>query len=87
MSTAPLFSEIAHGGVKNEVGGRKDSFAQAFGLATCAFAARTVVGPIWGGMVLARFGWGTMGWSLSLLSAVSVGPVWIYISGDVDAEE
>ncbi|KAI9858892.1 MAG: hypothetical protein M1813_007194 [Trichoglossum hirsutum] len=41
---------------------------------SCAFAGGTLVGPIWGGFIESKAGWGTMGWSLGLLSALSAIP-------------
>jgi len=56
MAMAPLMSEAAVCGMVLEAESGGSAFAQAFGLTTCAFAAGCVVGPVWGGLVLARLG-------------------------------
>ncbi|MCJ1374020.1 hypothetical protein MMC20_005250 [Loxospora ochrophaea] len=54
--------------------GERGAYAQAYGLFNTAFAGGTLLGPIWGGYIKQRAGWGTMAWTLGLLSAVSVVP-------------
>ncbi|KAL3419891.1 vesicular amine transporter [Phlyctema vagabunda] len=49
--------------------GRGGAFAQVFGLYSMSQAAGMIVGSLWGGFVTDGAGWGTMGWSLALLSA------------------
>lgn len=50
--------------------GEGQATAQANGLYNCAFAAGTLIGPSVAGFVKARFGWGAMGLTLGLMSAV-----------------
>ena len=52
----------------------KPAYAQGYGLVNCMWAAGTLVGPIWGGYVVAEAGWATMGWSLAIVSGLSVVP-------------
>lgn len=61
--------------------GKQGAYAQAYGLFTCAFAGGTLVGPIWAGFVEQRAGWGTMVWSLGLLSTLSAVPAVIWTGG------
>lgn len=81
---APLMAEIAHVVAEKEAAnssafGRKGAYAQAYGLYNCSFAAGTLTGPIWGGFMLSNLGWGTMTWTLGLLSFVTAIPTMIYI--------
>ncbi|EON68984.1 hypothetical protein W97_08242 [Coniosporium apollinis CBS 100218] len=61
--------------------GERGAYAQAYGLFNMAFAGGCLVGPIWAGLVRERAGWGTMGWSLGALSAVSAVPVAVWVGG------
>ena len=61
--------------------GEKGAYAQAYGLFNTAFAGGTLIGPIWGGFVVARAGWDTMAWSLGLLSALSAIPAVLWAGG------
>ncbi len=81
---APLMAEIAHVVAEKEAGnpsafGGRGAYAQAYGLYNCAFAAGTLIGPIWGGFMLSNLGWGTMSWTLGLLSIVTAVPTMIYV--------
>ena len=91
---APLMSEIALCGIAldaaSDLGsgaGRPNAFAQAFGVATCAFAAGTVLGPIWGGLILTHSGWGTMTWTISLLSVAATASSSVFVSDEVQEIE
>jgi predicted MFS family arabinose efflux permease len=48
-------------------GFERSASALAYGIYNCAFASGTLVGPIWGGMMVDHLSWGTMVWSLGLL--------------------
>ncbi|KAI9788189.1 MAG: hypothetical protein M1835_002409 [Candelina submexicana] len=61
--------------------GAGGAYAQAYGLFNCAFAGGCLVGPIWAGFVEDKAGWGTMAWSLGLLSALSAIPAMIWTGG------
>ncbi|OJD35373.1 mfs general substrate transporter [Diplodia corticola] len=61
--------------------GKMGAYAQAYGLFNMAWAAGALVGPIWAGYVKERAGWGTMGWSLGLLAAVSAVPAVLWTGG------
>lgn len=56
--------------------GRKGAVAQAFGIQTMAQFLGLFLGPLWGGLVGARFGWGTVGWSLAILTGITALPSW-----------
>jgi MFS family permease len=74
MSIAPLMSEIAHAAIVAEEACHAtcgSMFAPAFGLYTCAFAGGTVIGPVWGGLILESYGWGTMTSSLAGLACMA----------------
>lgn len=61
--------------------GRGGAYAQAYGLFNMAFAGGCMVGPIWAGFVNERAGWGTMAWSLAVLSFVSAIPTAVWCGG------
>ncbi|KAF2100970.1 MFS transporter-like protein [Rhizodiscina lignyota] len=63
--------------------GEKGAYAQAYGLFNAAFAAGCLVGPIWGGMIKEHAGWGTMTWTLGLLSGVTAVPTMIWCGGSI----
>ena len=54
--------------------GPNGAYAQAYGLFNMAFAGGTLVGPIWGGFIERSAGWGTMTWTLGLISVCSALP-------------
>ena len=82
----PLMAEITYIVEAKEVRtpgifGKKGAYAQAYGLFVMAFAGGCLVGPIWAGFVDARSGWGTMGWSLAVLSFGGAVPVVVWTGG------
>ena len=85
----PLLAEITYlvkAKEKKQPGlfGKSGAFAQAYGLFNCAYAAGTLVGPLWAGSVVMKAGWGTMAWSLGLLSVVSAIPALIFTGGFIN---
>jgi len=73
MGMAPLMAEIDHVVALEEKKnpgsfGKKGAVAQGYGLFNAAFALGTLIGPLWAGFVVQNAGWGTMGWSLGILS-------------------
>lgn len=94
MSMAPLMSEVAYCGLEIDEkyppapGSRKrNSFAQAFGISACAFSGGCVIGPIWGGFMLNHFGWGTMVWTISLLSVAAAAATCVFLNNEIREEE
>jgi MFS family permease len=61
--------------------GATGAYAQAYGLFVTAFAAGTLIGPIWGGYVENAAGWGTMAWSLGVFSIAGAIPCLVYTGG------
>jgi MFS family permease len=61
--------------------GPTGAYAQAYGLFVAAFAAGTLIGPIWAGYVRGAAGWGTMSWSLGLFSIAGAIPCLIFTGG------
>lgn len=61
--------------------GPTGAYAQAYGLFVTAFAAGTMIGPLWSGYVLNSAGWGTMTWSLGILSVGGAIPCLIWTGG------
>jgi len=61
--------------------GPNGAYAQAYGLFIAAFAAGTLIGPLWAGYIRDSAGWGTMGWSLSILSFAAAIPCLIWTGG------
>jgi len=85
---APLMAEIDHILTMEErlrpgSLGKGGAAAQGFGLFNFAFACGTLVGPLWAGFVVEGAGWGTMGWSLGLLSGVAGVVTFIWIGGRI----
>ena len=82
----PLLAEIMYVVEAKEkkhpgIYGEKGAYAQAYGLFNTAFAIGTLLGPLWGGFVVAKAGWGTMTWTLGLLSILSVIPSLVFVGG------
>ncbi|PQE21104.1 hypothetical protein CJF32_00005541 [Rutstroemia sp. NJR-2017a WRK4] len=61
--------------------GKNGAYAQAYALFIMAFAAGTLIGPVWSGYVRDSAGWGTMSWSLGLFSLTGAIPCLIYTGG------
>ncbi|KAF7947080.1 uncharacterized protein EAE97_004329 [Botrytis byssoidea] len=61
--------------------GKNGAYAQAYGLFVTAFAAGTLIGPIWAGYVQDSAGWGTMSLSLGLFSLAGAVPCFIWTGG------
>jgi MFS family permease len=61
--------------------GPTGAYAQAYGLFITAFAAGTLIGPIWAGYIRDAAGWGTMTWTLGLLSITGAVPCLIWTGG------
>ena len=85
---APLMAEIDHVvelEEKRRPGslGKRGAAAQGFGLFNAAFAIGTLVGPLWAGFVVQKAGWGTMGWTLGLLSGVAAVSTLLWTGGRI----
>ena len=83
---SPLMAEITYTvdakEKKNPGGfGKTGAYAQAYGLFVMSYAAGALVGPLWGGLVNSTAGWGTMTWTLGLLSASGAVPALIWTGG------
>jgi len=83
---SPLMAEITYvvdAKEKKNPGtfGKTGAYAQAYGLFVMSYAAGTLVGPLWGGLVNSTAGWGTMTWTLGLLSASGAVPAFIWTGG------
>lgn len=82
----PLAAEVTYIVVQKEQAhpglfGCRGAYAQAYSLFNMAFAAGCMVGPIWAGQVNDAVGWGTMAWSLALLSGVTSVPTFLWAGG------
>lgn len=90
----PLMAEITYvvEAKERECPGRfgpTGAYAQAYGLFVTAFAAGTLIGPIWSGYVEDAAGWSTMAWSLGVFSVAGAIPCLIWTGGlitDVNAK-
>ena len=92
MGMTPLLAEIAYVVSHKEkthpgAFGGKGAYATAYGLFNTAYAGGMLVGPIWGGFVSLRAGWGTMCWSLAVLSVSGVVVSALWTGGWVGARE
>ena len=82
----PLLAEITYVVTHKEqthpgaFGGR-GAYATAYGLFSTFFAGGMVAGPLWGGFVTQTAGWGTMCWSLAVLSIGGGGVAVLFIGG------
>lgn len=88
LVAAPLMAEIDHILTMEErlrpgSLGKGGAAAQGFGLFNFAFACGTLVGPLWAGFVRESAGWGTVGWSLGLLSAVAGIVTFVWTGGRI----
>jgi len=86
LTLMPLMAEIAYivdAKEKERPGsfGRNGAYAQAYGLFNTAYAAGCLVGPIWAGLLEEKKGWGTVTWTLALLSAFSTIPTLLFTGG------
>jgi MFS family permease len=86
LMVGPLVAEIAYLVKAKEekfpgAFGTGGAYAQAFGLYWSWFAGGLLIGPIWAGYVEQMAGWGTMAWSLGLLSGVTAIPIFILTGG------
>ena len=61
--------------------GPTGAYAQAYGLFVAAFAAGTLIGPVWSGYINEAAGWGTMSWTLGLFSIAGAVPCLIWTGG------
>ena len=82
----PLLAEITYLVYAKELShpgafGGRGAYATAYGLFTTAYAGGMLVGPLWGGLVTQSAGWGTMCWSLAVLSVGGAGIAVLFIGG------
>ncbi|KAK7545441.1 MFS transporter-like protein [Phyllosticta citricarpa] len=66
--------------------GPKGAYAQAYGLFNVAWALGALIGPIWAGDVKDDAGWGTVWWSLAVLSVATAVPVALWCGGWIGDE-
>ncbi|KAJ9249921.1 hypothetical protein DTO207G8_6401 [Paecilomyces variotii] len=75
-SLCPLFAEVSYV-IDAKERNSPDSFngssaiSQGYGLFNGAFAAGSLIGPVWAGLIRNDYGWGTMAWTLGLLAGVA----------------
>lgn len=87
LAFPPLMAEIAYVVADKErrrpgaFGRKGGAYAQAYALFNMAYAAGCLVGPIWGGMVRERAGWGAVGWSLAILCGCTAVPAFLWVGG------
>jgi MFS family permease len=89
---APLMADIDHAVALEEKKrpgsmGKRGAAAQGFGLFNLAYALGTLIGPLWAGFVVQNGGWGTMGWSLGLLSGVCAVTTFAWSGGRIMLRE
>ncbi|BDD61269.1 hypothetical protein MAP00_006329 [Monascus purpureus] len=86
LINTPIFAEIVHIVYEKErqrpgIFGEAGAMAQAYALFNVAFAAGTIAGPLMAGYIKEHAGWGTMGWSLGVISAATSIPVFLVTGG------
>ncbi|KAL3422570.1 vesicular amine transporter [Phlyctema vagabunda] len=89
---APLMAEITYLVDQKEranpgIFGANGAYAQAYSLFITAFAAGTLIGPLWAGYVEDSAGWGTMSWTLGLFSVAGAVPAFFYTGGFIYKKE
>lgn len=82
----PLMAEITWAIQDDEDGSGVGPYAQAYGLYNMAFSGGTLLGPIMGGMIRDSAGWGTVGWSMGLVTFVSAIPQLIWTGGPLNVK-
>ncbi|RAL64129.1 hypothetical protein DID88_003317 [Monilinia fructigena] len=80
VAGSPIFVEAKEKQIPGRFG-ENGAYAQAYGLFIMAYAAGTLIGPVWSGYVEDHAGWGTMAWSLGLFSLTGAVPCLIYTGG------
>ncbi|KUJ16200.1 MFS transporter-like protein [Mollisia scopiformis] len=85
---APLMADIDHAVALEEKKrpgslGKRGAAAQGFGLFNLAYAIGTMIGPLWAGFVIQDAGWGTMTWTLGLLSGVAAVTTFFFTGGRI----
>ncbi len=77
------FSKVCDAKEKQDPGlfGHRSAYAQSYGIFNVAWAAGTLVGPLWAAALEKKGGWKTFTWTLGLLNAVSAIPVALYSGG------
>jgi MFS family permease len=85
---APLMAEIDHVVALEEKRrpgslGKRGAAAQGFGLFNAAYAIGALIGPLWAGFVVQKAGWGTVGWSMGLLSGMAAIATLIWTGGRI----
>ncbi|KAH8594483.1 major facilitator superfamily domain-containing protein, partial [Bisporella sp. PMI_857] len=63
--------------------GKKGGAAQGYALFNMAFAIGTIVGPLWAGFVIEQSGWGTVGWSLSIICGATAAATFWWAGGRI----
>jgi MFS family permease len=61
--------------------GKIGVYGQVNGLCSCFFAGGALIGPVWAGFLEERSGWGTLTWTLGLISGLTAIPVLIFTGG------
>lgn len=61
--------------------GPTGAYAQAYAIFNSAWAAGSIIGPLWAGFIQQKAGWETMTWTLGLLSVVSAVPIAVFTGG------
>lgn len=82
----PLMAEITYSIQGDENDETVAPYAQAYGLYNMAFSGGTLVGPLLGGMVRDRSGWGAVGWSLAIVMGVTSITQMIWTGGPLSME-
>ena len=82
----PLMAEITYVVDAKEkkrpgIFGEGGAYAQAYGLYLSSWAGGAIMGPMWAGLMEQRVGWGTVTWSLGLLSGLTAVPILIFTGG------
>ena len=79
------FSSVCDAKERKQPGvfGPRGAYAQSYGIFNMAWAAGSLIGPLWAAGVVQTAGWKTMAWTLGLLCAVSVVPVVLYSGGQI----
>ncbi|KAI5459982.1 major facilitator superfamily domain-containing protein [Mariannaea sp. PMI_226] len=80
---SPLMAEVNWAIETNKEESGIVPVAQAYGLYNVAYSGGSMIGPIMAGLIRDEAGWGTVGWSLAILTFVSAFPQMIWTGGNL----
>ncbi|KAH8896119.1 MFS general substrate transporter [Thozetella sp. PMI_491] len=81
FAVSPLAADLFAAAQQRDVEGEAVTYAQIYGLFSCAMASGALVGPIFAGYMKETFGWTAMAWGMGVSVASGAIPVYVYTGG------